>query len=64
MLDRIGGDPPVMQYLADSLEELGYSWAHRTINTAGTPSILLQHCPAAMPCCAGAMSCNGAPAHV
>ena len=51
MLDRIGGEPPVVQYLVDSLEALGYSWAHRTLNTAGAclqcvPEAVL-HCHAA-----------------
>eukprot|EP00884_Botryococcus_braunii_P018914 jgi/Botrbrau1/5706/Bobra.0071s0038.1 len=35
LLDRVAGQPPLMQYIADSLEELGYNWAQRIISTAG-----------------------------
>jgi hypothetical protein len=35
LLDRIGGDPPVIAFVVERLEALGYSWAHRTLNTAG-----------------------------
>ena len=39
LLDKFGGQPPVIDYLASELERLGYaSWAHRTINAAGFPS--------------------------
>lgn len=36
LLDRIGQLPPVMDYVASELERLGYSWAYRVIQTAGT----------------------------
>ena len=36
LLDRIGQQPPVMDYVASELERLGYSWAYRVIQTAGT----------------------------
>ena len=35
LLDRIAGQPPVIEFVASELERLGYSWAHRTINAAG-----------------------------
>lgn len=36
LLDRHGGDPPVMQYCAQKFIELGYqSWAYRVVNSAG-----------------------------
>lgn len=42
LLDRIGGQPPVIEFLASELERLGYaSWAHRTLNAAGLPPFCL-----------------------
>ncbi|CAL8466241.1 g5777 [Coccomyxa elongata] len=36
LLDRSAGQPPVIQYIVEQFEQLGYaSWAHRIINTAG-----------------------------
>ncbi|PSC75340.1 methylase [Micractinium conductrix] len=36
LLDRHGGDPPVMQYCTQQLIQLGYqSWAYRVVNSAG-----------------------------
>lgn len=35
LLDRHAGQPPVIQYVVEEFERLGYaSWAHRNINTA------------------------------
>lgn len=35
LLDRINGQPPVIEYIVEQFENLGYSsWAHRIINTA------------------------------
>ncbi|BDA42016.1 probable BsuMI modification methylase subunit YdiP at N-terminal half [Coccomyxa sp. Obi] len=41
LLDRSAGQPPVIQYVVEEFERLGYaSWAHRIINTAsfGAPN--------------------------
>ncbi|KAK9917248.1 hypothetical protein WJX75_002338 [Coccomyxa subellipsoidea] len=41
LLDRINGQAPVIQYIVEQFERLGYtSWAHRIINTAsfGVPN--------------------------
>ena len=36
LLDRHGGEPPVMQYCCQQLIRLGYqSWAYRVVNSAG-----------------------------
>ena len=35
LLDRIEDRPPVIEYVVDQLEEMGYSWAHRIVDTAG-----------------------------
>ena len=46
LLDRSAGQPPVIQYIVEQFEQLGYaSWAHRIINTAGEDGNLtsLQH---------------------
>ena len=36
LLDRIGDAPPVMDYVAAQLERLGYCWAYRVLQTAGS----------------------------
>ena len=40
LLDRHAGQPPVIEYVVEEFERLGYaSWAHRIINTAsGVPN--------------------------
>lgn len=36
LLDRIDAGPPIIAYITQQLQHLGYaSWAHRVINTAG-----------------------------
>ena len=36
LLDRIDGKAPVVDYVTEQLQKLGYtSWAQRVINTAG-----------------------------
>ena len=35
LLDRIEARPPVIEYVVRQLEEMGYSWAHRIVDTAG-----------------------------
>lgn len=41
LLDRIGGEAPVMQYVARSFQELGYgSWAYRVVNSAGLGDVV------------------------
>ena len=35
LLDRIEDRPPVIEYVVRQLEEMGYSWAHRIVDTAG-----------------------------
>ena len=36
LLDRTDGKAPIVQFVTDKLEKLGYSsWAQRVINTAG-----------------------------
>lgn len=38
LLDRGNGQAPVIQYVVEQFERLGYaSWAHRIINTASAP---------------------------
>lgn len=48
LLDRINGQPPVITYIVERLEALGYSWAHRVVNTAGSVTKALQQTK--MPC--------------
>jgi hypothetical protein len=48
LLDKIGQQPPVMDYVAWQLERLGYAWSYRVVETAGERAGLAQ------PCC----SCN------
>ena len=41
LLDRTGDQPPVIKYIVERLEALGYlSWAHRVLNSAafGVPN--------------------------
>ena len=41
LLDRVNRHSPVVEFLADEFERLGYaSWAHRVINTAGYSVII------------------------
>ena len=35
LLDRINDRPPAIEYVVGQLEDLGYSWAYRIVNTAG-----------------------------
>ena len=35
LLDRISEGPPAIEYVVGQLEQLGYSWAYRIVNTAG-----------------------------
>ena len=46
LLDRISEGPPAIEYVVGQLEEMGYSWAYRIVNTAGAvPSVLLLFAP-------------------
>ena len=39
LLDRTGGQAPLIDYVASQFESLGYhSWAHRVISSAGSSS--------------------------
>ena len=35
LLDKIGQQPPVMDYVACQLERLGYAWSYRVVESAG-----------------------------
>jgi len=36
LLDRVHGGPPLVSWVVEQLEQLGYnSWAHRVISSAG-----------------------------
>ena len=35
LLDRIGGDRPVIAFLVEAIQDMGYNWAYRVVNTAG-----------------------------
>ncbi len=35
LLDKIGQQPPVMDYVAWQLERLGYAWSYRVVETTG-----------------------------
>jgi len=42
LLDRTGGQTPLIDYVASQFESLGYhSWAHRVISSAGHMKVLL-----------------------
>ncbi len=43
LLDRAAANIPVIQYVVEQFERLGYqSWAHRILNTAGEKSCSTQ----------------------
>ena len=61
LLDRISEGPPAIEYVVGQLEQLGYSWAYRIVNTAGAPPlwcnpfalVLGSQPPVQRRCCAG-----------
>jgi hypothetical protein len=68
LLDRINGQPPVIQYIAEQFEQLGYaSWAHRIINTASAPDrseclvLLVSFLTDNMGCTFSLMTCKSRP---